>query len=161
MHHYSKNTSSTRSKAIFHNHNHTKVIARRKQEIAAFLVEFLLGRVHSRHPADGSRRKRAAVRFWSVWSNEDKRFAMGAFTYDSRDLGGVSSLNPHPSTRENITRLMICLTRGRGCWLAGWRVWRREQPEETPTAGIALLLFILPRPLLRPSSMLVNHSPRT
>lgn len=46
--------------------------------------------------------------------------AVDALTYVSRDLR-VLSLNPHPSARENIARLMICLTRGRGCsvgWLA-------------------------------------------
>lgn len=107
-------------------------------------------------------RMRAAARFDRLarMKTNGPGPAVDAFTYVSRDLRGVSSLNLHPSARENIARLMICLTRGRGCWLAGWRAWRREPPEETPTAGIALLLFTLPRPLPRPSCILVNHFPR-
>lgn len=37
------------------------------------------------------------------------------FQRSSRARSLVSSLNPHSNVRENIARLMICVTRGRGC----------------------------------------------
>lgn len=85
----------------------------------------------------------------------------------SMDLGRVSPLNPHPSARENTARLMIRLTRTgeRGGGEGGesgvsLRAATAAAKEETPTAGIALLLFTLPRVLCLTQNCIACQSSR-
>lgn len=85
-----------------------------------------------------------------------------AFTYVSRDLRVVSSLNPHPSGARKHSKIndMPRHERERVLLLAGWRTSSVvAHRKETPTAGIALLLFAAPRPAPRSSCILVSHFP--